>query len=1322
MTSVFVRSKFLFCVLIGVAAVSLNCSARVLGEGSLTDSCNTTTGIGNVIDPLTGNPTLKKIDLVAKGAQSISLTRVYIPPYMPRFFSEYKHHQGEYDKKYLHEHLSKTYKGWQHFPHLRLYFDRANKRVRLRTPDGVALDFEVSRGKTTLMSPAYGISNFNGEEVSGKHDPRNTTITWEDNHAKIVVRSHDGTTRIYYKTGVVTASSHLYLLQREILPSGNILKYSYTSHRQLFRVESLDPHERHLYASLHLTGSPSAGGYRFVASSGASAEYLYDKRALEVKIKEKVKRGRYKEEAHLACPPLLASVSSPIHPQEELGYSERLLLNSYLGTHNSFACSYRAFGDPLHYRVHQLELPVGEKGKLEEVYKISYDPPVGGEKKGSTHVRRCDGTVVVYHFSKELLLTAVQYFGKEGSLQKEKMLTWDSSQRLSSIEIRDEQKQVLCRKNYSFDAFGNPILTEIQGDLTGKGQEETYRIRKKFSSDGRNLLLEEEEENGRVTTFSYLPDTELLTAKLIKERGKILERRFWVYDHSHQLIQSISDDGGGTEPTDLSGVSERTWVNYQLHQEGPCLHMPEWIEHKYLDQGVEKLLQRTHLVYDAQKNVTQEHLYDALGNLAYLVERLYNERGELLSETTPSGERIAYSYNSRGQCDVVSRLSHRASKRIEYDPCGRVIKEVERGGHQTLHATSYSYDPLGRCIQKIDPFQNSVHYTYDPVTSQVISTEFPSLVGANGEAVRVETKASFDPFSRKLTETDACGNTTQFRYNAYGAPIEILYPDGGRESFVYQKDGALAKHTDLSGMTTDYTRDIFGRVVSKRYTSSSGEPLGEESFRFKGGNLLNKIDSEGGLTQYFYDGAGRKIREKFDGKSTHFTYDTLGRLGAIYKENLDNTLQVHYERDSIGRVLEERNTDRIGNPLYHTSYSYGSCGLESVKRCRNKKETTEFFTYDPFGRIVEHIDSSGAVHTTLYYEEARTLLGQKVLQVHTTNSDGVTKIETYDPFGRVVKKEKIGEDQRLLSCLETFYDPQGNKKEERRHLYEYGEFLKTEATRYTYTSRNQKASVTVGYGTEEAQTTEYTYLPSGKVFQKTLPDGVTLSYAYDPWGAVRSIHSSDGQVNHVFQHDTLGRLLYASDENQQIALKRDLDAFGNVVEEEFSFGLKVEKKYDFFDRPLYLKVGTFGEIFYTYDPLFLRSAKKNFPAAKGPKENDSYYRYEEVSNLSFETRPEKDTAQYLDTDQNDEEAEAWGALDAGYSDATYDPLRRLIEVKSKKRKTTFVYDPLGRCLVKTHYKATSSGWKESDQEHFLYDGMHQIGSFHLQNPHSRVKQ
>ncbi len=1148
--------------------------------------------VGGLISPLSGQLALRQTDLVVKGAQNIVLSRTYLPLYIPSSFPYQKHDQEEHDKRCLYQYLRNNYKGWQFYPHLRLEFISSLMKVRLAEPNGMTLDFRLSGpgfSRTSLASPPYAISNVAGDMPSGKYDLRNTRISYEKNGDKITIYAVDGTTRIYRKKGLATKYSYLYLLEKEILSSGKVLKYHYNERNLPYYIESLDPKERYVYSSLRMSGTAKDGNCHFISSSGLTVDYNYQRRPVAWKIKEKVKGRQQKDKAKGFFSPILTSVSSPFYRQESLDYCGRFLLSSYSGKEDIFTVSYAGFGEEEHYRIHKLDLPVGQNDSFQSVYELSYSPPVAGQKEGTTVVKNNDGTSIVYHFSKNLLTTLIQYLGQEGELKKEKAFSWDNKNWLQSLEIRDGQKNILYRKTYEYDRFGNPVLEVFSGDLTGEGNLESFTTKRTFSEDGRNLLLNEETEDGKIISFSYLPNTDLITSKLTKDGAHIILREFSIYDDCNNLVQTISDDGSSEDKDNLSDVSQQTLKTYTLRGSAPFLHMPEWIEETYLENGTYKLLKKSHLVYDEHGNIAQEEVYDAEGKLAYTICKTYNERGDILSETSRLGQEAAYTYDARGRFESSLNFSHRLQTTFHHDTKGRLKTQIKTGDDGVVHKTSAEYDFYDRKIQETDSFQNTTYYTYDPLVSRVIKSDFPTIASIEGQAVSVSTSSSYDPFGRENIKTDANGNSTTYRYNAYGSPTEVIHPNGGREVFRYTKNGWLISYTDLDGLTTCYKRDVLGRVLSKAYVSSDGKALAEETFTYNGFNLLTETDKEGNLKQYAYDGAGRKIREDFCGRITDFIYDALGWLAATCQHNGDNTLLIHYKRDLEGRVLEKFKTDTSGQILYKISYSYdGDSNQETITRYINGKQAIQMFAYDSFCRLIQHQDAEGFITRTTYNENFTNLLGQKVLQTTTIDPRHISTLETQDALMRTAKAEILNSQEVHIASYELIHDPQGNLLYRRDHVYENGHFQNTQTIKYSYTSDHQIESLTRGFGTEDARTTVYTYFPSGKMATKTLPDGVTLTYSYHPLGFMSRLDSSDGKIQHAFDYNLLGYLKYAVDEKQGITISRQVDPFGNVLQEILPYDLEIKKDYDDFNRLTLLKIRDQGEILYAYDPLFLR--------------------------------------------------------------------------------------------------------------------------------------
>ncbi len=1061
--------------------------------------------IGGLVSPLSGNPCLRQEDFTVIGAQEIALSRVYVSPYMPHQFNKHYDADCYYRRQYLIQH----YEGWKFFPHQRLWFNAAKQEVHLINPSAATYDFSIAGSKTTLLHP-YAVNNLGNDETpSGKFDPKNTRISHDN--SGFTVLSPDGSTRCYRHMG-----GRIFLLNKEILPNGKILIYQYTDTGLLSLVESLDPKERYVYASIRLQGSPYEGKCNFTSSTGLNTSYTFD----NLRVQGKFREGKQKAEYSFMLPSMMTEVSSPQYRREISTHNNpNCLLQSFSGKDETFALNQAPFGDGnrVHLRVDKLLLPVGANDSLVPVYQMSYQPAIAGEREGKTTVKNCDGTSTVYHFSKNLLTTLVQYFGQDGALKKEKAFSWNDKSWLNAVELRDGSKRLLLRKSYEYDSFGNPTSELLTGDLAGEGREDRYTIKREFSQDGHNLLLKEETEDGKITTLEYLPKTDLITLKLIKEGNRTLIRESFQYDDCNNLIQSCVDDG----------ESQKRVTQYILRQQQPFLHMPEWIEEKYLEKDGEKLLKRTHLSYDPYGNVAEEKIYDSNGQYAYSILKKYNERGDLLSETNPLGQERTFIYDDKGRCIEETNFSRNLKKKRSHDTKGRLLEEKSIGKDGIIHMVSYQYDCNDDLIQKIDSHNNVFSYSYDPLSHKVVKTDSPAVLTSSGQASPVVTRSTYDAWGREVSKTDADSNTTYFRYNAYDSPVEITYPNGGKESYRYTKGGRKSSYTDSDGLTIHYTYDVFDRMTSKNY----GKNLGKENFLYDSFNLLEETDLEGNATHYLYDGSGRKIYEEKCGRVTTFAYDPLGRLAEIRKESLRTYLKM----DLADRHIKETKTGSDNNPLYKVDFAYDEDGnLNKITRYIDGKESVESFSYDSFGREVLHQDPLGHKTTTVYNENHTNKLGQNVLQITTVDPLNISTIKTHDPYSKDVQEKKLNPQGIIISCWEKTYDPRGNLTDWKDYLYENERLQSIQIAHFTYTADNKIKSSTRAFGTSEERVSHYTYTPSGKTETKTLPNETILTYAYTPLGYLEKVYSSDGKIRHRFEDNKKGELLRIFDEKENI--------------------------------------------------------------------------------------------------------------------------------------------------------------------------------------------
>lgn len=1181
--------------------------------------------IGGIVHPLSGQPCLHQTDMVAVGAQSIAFKRTFIP-----FYTPLNEHNGRIHSS------DNSYGGWVHFPHSHLnvfkakekhfdtFFDRETI-VSVADPLGTVLAYTLDKnGNTRLKSKQWGICNGVHDHPSGSYDPRNTSISIGERGVN--VQAPDGTKRYYVCTnqfkldcGKKNYDCFYCLLMKEILPNGKVLYYHHNNERQLIKVQSLDPQEKYVYATLNIDAPLKETLATCSTNTGLEATYIHD----SSRFFEKNKHECYVD---LLYPLHFTNANTPSFENEVIknfkSKKGNFHLTEYFGKHLIFKCKCQQIlgkkkkEKKQPWLVHELSMPKETEG-FAPIYSMQYAQGVPGEEPSTTTVTHCDGIKTVYTFTPQMLPEKISEFDQQGSVVKEKTFTWTANQWLKSIKITDG-RQLLSEKKFDYDNFGNPISEILTGDLTGSGQIENNEIKRFYSTDRRNLLLREEHSNGKVVCYTYLPETNLLTSCLIKENGKhSLSREFRRYDNCNNLIQVIYDDGSGDTADDLTDVSERKITNYHLRQQQPFLHMPEFIEFKYLEDGTEKLLKKTHLLYDAWGNVSQETVFDSEGKLAYTIYKEYDKQGNLRSERNSLGQKASYTYDAHGREKTSWDFANTLFTSYDYDPRGRLQKTRETAKDGLVRDYLYSHDNKNRLVKRTDSYNHSTTYTYDLIANKAIQIDQPDLYHADGTVIAVTEKSRYDALGRKILSIDANGNAIRYTYNIYDSPTSIVYPDNSQEIFRYGTNGLLASHKSQNGLTIDYEYDVLGNVICKSF-SFAGEVLGNETFEYKGEKLLKSYDLEGDLTQYTYDGAGRKIAEEKCGCLTTYQYDPLGEIGMVCEENGENSLQIHFKRDLLGRVLEKKRTDVNGALLRKIAYTYDDNGnVKTIERKINGQDAVETFAYDAYNRKISHQDAQGNLTTIHYDEKAFNAFGQQVLKRKIKDPQQISTVETYDPYGRLVKQEKLNEALQTISAKGIDYDACGNSLFNHEHVYERTDYLTTKTVKWSYDRCHRVKEMTRAFNTPEARTTKWSYHPGGKVASKTQPDGMVLSYTYDPFNQLKLVKSSEKTLSHSFTYNRLGHLLSAVDDVNHLEIKREVDPHGNVLMEEFPEKISVEKAYDHFHRPISMSLPDGGSVVYQYDPLFLKKVERISSSGKTVYEH-AYESYDESGYLLAE--------------------------------------------------------------------------------------------------------
>ncbi|MBN2005376.1 MAG: hypothetical protein JXA21_18610 [Anaerolineae bacterium] len=415
---------------------------------------------------------------------------------------------------------------------------------------------------------------------------------------------------------------------------------------------------------------------------------------------------------------------------------------------------------------------------------------------------------------------------------------------------------------------------------------------------------------------------------------------------------------------------------------------------------------------------------------------LYDIRGNLTQVQDPSGNPTVLTYNELGQKTVMVDPDMGAWS-YAYDPQGNLTAQTDARGV----VTHISYDSLGRPTARnytipaglnvVDP--GAATYVYDvggaAANANGRRTQMADTAGqmnwqydARGR-VTAETR-TFTGGYTVLDNTGAPGGsayTTRYAYNAAGAVIQTIYPDGevvtadytlrglpkslsGAEPYVKSGSVTYDAQTRLTAMT-------LGNNLSVAYTYYPATQQGGRLRRaVVGGNLLD-------LT-YSYDAVGNlaaitDASASVGGQALSFGYDSLDRLiSAQAGEALIAGYQETYAYDKIGNIIQ-RSDVQAGETLAYT-YGQNGAGPHAVTAMNGN-----LYQYDAAGNMAMRTED-GVVYAQTWTAE------NKLARVETTPgagfwSEAVDTRFVYDGDGNRLLKIEIWPASAGSAELTTVY-------------------------------------------------------------------------------------------------------------------------------------------------------------------------------------------------------------------------------------------------------------------------------------------------------------
>ena len=824
---------------------------------------------------------------------------------------------------------------------------------------------------------------------------------------------------------------------------------------------------------------------------------------------------------------------------------------------------------------------------------------------------------------------------------------------------------------------GQTVTTNGNGGVTTYHYDKQYRTTQidfpdktsvTKSYDGANRLIQETNELGNSTQFTYNSNGDVLTETRFDGAVKTS-----TYDDQYHLTSETDFDGRKrTYSYDKSGnvtslvLNDGSKTTFKTDKQGRILSSkdPEGNQTSYeysgafLTKMTNPLKGVTTISYNAHGLSTS--ITNPLGGVTSIT---YDSEGRKTSETTPDNQKTSYVFDGSGQ--VISQtdgngftssftydaVGHKTSMTngsggvysYQYDGNGNQITMTDPEGH----ATSYSYDERNRLSSETDVSKQSLFYKRDAIGRVLIK------LNALGKTT---TYTYDDASNREKTVTDALGQATTYNYDASGQVTEVLRPDGSKILHTYDDLGRLTQKTDEAGLVSTYTYDANGNKLSEKIgdqtTSYTYDALGNVtkvtypnqetgSYTYDVmGNVLNFTDAKGNQTTYTYTlgGALSSITDALGHQST-ITYDGNGNQASL-TDAAGYKATTTYNAHNLPEVV----TDALGN---QTSYTYSQ--LEQITSTTDALGKQKTYTYNELGYPISITDENGNVSQLSYTETAQTK------QIN--NPDGSSLTNRYDDLDRLI-------ETKHSSGL---------------------------VTTYNYDANNRVSHVSDNQGLDES----YTYNGHGKRLTQTNSLGEITTYAYDDQDHVVEIIHAD-KTKESFTYDAVGNLLTSIDVSGNQTSYR-YDKSGNLKEKTDVKGNTTSYTYDSINQVVTEKDPAGGEVSYTYDVLgnvssitdangdqttYGYDANKNLVLYTDAKGKTTALKYDPLSRLTETVSPTGAVQQFAYDHVGNKTSEI--SAEGHQTSYAYDSMSRLSKVtRPTGGEKTYTYDQSGSLLTET---------------------------------------
>ena len=604
--------------------------------------------------------------------------------------------------------------------------------------------------------------------------------------------------------------------------------------------------------------------------------------------------------------------------------------------------------------------------------------------------------------------------------------------------------------------------------------------------DGQGRVVHQLTEHSREVSFVYAPGIMTIVADAITgdssniwrsdERGRLSSMT--AADGSRQVMRydkfgnrfSVTERDGSTISRSYDSHSR---LAKQLTPEG-ALSKYTWDEHnRLLTTSVCDFRDRLNpgdpvvVSYTYEPTGANPNPITMTDGNGHTTEYSWDEYGNLLSVTDPTGVHTTYTYNARQELISITN-GVGDTVHLEYDKHGRIVQVRDALGH----VTSTHWNSAGQLASVTDAAGSRWSLTYPGLAPEEL--DIPAFVRQNLTSSGTHRLRNTSRLMGQLpvSLTDPYGHVTHFEYNNGNQLTAVTDPLGRTNRAVFDAWGNMVKTINALGAVTNYEYDGLSQLIAVT------DPLGARSeFDYDlAGEISQITDATGVVTHHTVN--------RRTGKETT---SSGGILGSSFRHV-----------DYLGRVIiEGENNTHSSQPVRRASQNSKSPSASP----RNSETVTEFTTYDAAGNPVETLDAHGGL-TRRTYDAANRLIRE-------VSAAGRTQTFDYDQAGRL-RRMGVG-----LSVPEQKPTVGENVEWE-------------EPTAWAYTTLTYDAASRIIARTYPDGTTEHTtYDALGRII-RVQHGARTATYAYDRCS--RLIRMSDNSTGtRRFIYDAAGQLVTAVD-------------------------------------------------------------------------------------------------------------------------------------------------------------------------------------------------